>query len=189
MKKGDRIMKGFRDNHSFISLGLAAAFVLLIAQSAFGQARKPQAPMTVKTGSISGTVFNAMGGRLAGVAVTVKDGKGKVVAEARTSAEGKYVLKGVGEGKYSVYLSGVKTANIKATRSARISSLKIVTPSGALKPAAKAAGTATRGGGGANRTNVRFHFIQLPTSYVIIGNDGSAPETGAQTHPHGNVSP
>jgi len=126
---------------------------------------KPVAEMLFKPGDITGVIFDSAGRSVAEVDVTAKNSQGEVIARTKTDKSGRYTLKNVERGKYTIYVGSLKSSALRVTQDSKFSSLTIVTPS--------SSGSANRSGdpSGRSPSNSRFSWnsIQLSSGYVTVG--------------------
>ena len=93
----------------------------LMACAMGGKTAVAQGPATIQ-----GSVHDAIGHPLAGATVRLKDGAGKVVASARSDAQGQFTFSGLASGVYVVeadrkgYRQSVRIANLATQSTARL---------------------------------------------------------------------
>lgn len=119
--------------HSFsLVVALLALSLFMTTADVLAQEKAPAAKgvasQKVKPGDLKGVLTNSKGKPLSQVQLTVTDAQGNVVSKAVTDKNGKYALKGLGEGKFTLYVEETKTTALEVTPSAKISSLRIVMP-------------------------------------------------------------
>ncbi len=183
--KGDQKMVFSRIKGVAVVCCFVAVCALLFSGPAAAQTSKSLSTITIPQGDLTGVVFNALGKQLADMAVSVRNTAGKVVATATSGKKGGYTIKDLKEGKYSVYVGNLKVVAVKVTKGSRMSTLKIVTPSGGAM--------SSTGSGGKNppKKTGRYLFttIKLNNSYYTIGAPAAKPGIGDPQTPPGNVSP
>jgi len=127
---------------------------------------KPVAEMYFKPGNITGMIVDSSGRALADVDVTARKNRGEVVARTKTDNSGRYILRNLEVGKFTIYVGTLRSSSLRVTRDSRISSLTIVTPaSGGGENLSD--GTTSRSPFNSSRPS--WQNIQLSNTYVTVG--------------------
>ena len=83
--------------------------------------------LKVRPGTLSGAVCDSTGKSISGISLCLVSGD-KVIAQAETDREGKYVLSNIAAGRYSLLVPGMPAMRVIASQDAETSTLKIVLP-------------------------------------------------------------
>jgi hypothetical protein len=108
-------------------VGIAAVAALFILGGAVSHGAVKPEGLTVKPGTLSGVVKDATGKILANVSLQIRQ-EGKVVSEAKSDENGKYVLNGVPAGKLDLLVGGHMPMQLLAASNAEVTQLQIVVP-------------------------------------------------------------
>jgi ABC-type nitrate/sulfonate/bicarbonate transport system substrate-binding protein len=107
--------------------GIAAVVALFALGGAVSHGAVKPERLTVKPGTLSGVVTDATGKILANISLQIKQ-EGKVVSEAKSDENGRYVLKGVPVGKLDLLVGGHVPMHLMAAANAEVTQLQIVVP-------------------------------------------------------------